>query len=37
MLQVSLLLEFFWLNGCFFVTVSSDLLDLEEKEVGVWR
>ena len=37
MLQVSLLLEVVWLNGFVFVPVSDDILELEEKEVGVWR
>ena len=37
LLQVSLLLELIWLNGCVVVPVSDDTLELEEKEVGVWR
>ena len=37
MIQVSLLLEVVCLNGCFVVPISDDILELVEKEVGVWR
>ena len=37
MIQVSLLLEVLWLNGCFVVPVSDEVLELEDKGVGVWR
>ena len=37
MLQVFILLEVVWLNGCFVAPVSDDVLELEDNEVGVWR
>ena len=37
MFQVSLLLELVWLNLCFVVPASDEILELEEEEVGVLR